>query len=120
MDNHRWVKEFSGAITVCDPQGIILEMNHQAEEMFQESGGKKLLGSNLYDCHPEPARTKLKYLMDKQQENIYTVEKNGIKRLIYQTPWYTNGEYCGFVEMALLLPESMPHFIRDRNSSTND
>ena len=85
MDNHRWVQEFSGAITVCDPEGIILEMNDQAAEMFQELGGKNLLGSNLYDCHPEPARTKLKLLMEKQRENIYTVEKNSIKRLIY--PW---------------------------------
>ena len=118
MDNHRWVQEFSGAVTVCDPQGIVLEMNDQAEEMFQEWGGKKLLGSNLYDCHPEPARTKLKLLMDKQQENIYIVEKNGIKRLICQTPWYINGKYSGFVEIALKIPASMPHFIRE--SSTNN
>jgi len=113
MDNHRWVQEFSGAITVCDPEGIILEMNDQAAEMFQELGGKNLLGSNLHDCHPEPARTKLKLLMEKQRENIYTVEKNSIKRLIYQTPWYINGKYSGFVEIALILPASMPHFIRE-------
>ncbi len=117
MDNHRWVQEFSGAITVCDPQGIVLEMNDQAEEMFKEWGGKKLLGSNLYDCHPEPARTKLKLLMEKKQENIYTVEKNGIKRLIYQTPWYINGVYSGFVEIALILPASMPHFTRESSKN---
>ena len=98
MDEHRWVQEFSGAVTVCDTEGIILEMNDQAAEMFQKLGGKKLVGSNLYDCHPEPALTKLKLLMEKQQENIYTVEKNNIKRLIYQTPWYINGKYSGFVE----------------------
>ena len=112
MDNHRWVQEFSGAVTVCDPEGIILEMNDRAAEVFQELGGKNLLGTNLYDCHPEPARTKLKLLMEKQRENIYTVEKNSIKRLVYQTPWYINGKYSGFVEIGLTLPASMPHFIR--------
>ncbi|MFH1349428.1 MAG: diguanylate cyclase [Pseudomonadota bacterium] len=113
MDKHRWVKEFFGAILVCAPEGIILEMNNQAEKMYQRLGGRGLLGSNIYDCHPEPARTKLKLLMEKQQENIYTTEKNGIKRLIYQTPWYTEGHYSGFVEIALILPLSIPHFIRD-------
>ncbi len=28
--------------------------------------------------------------------NAYTIEKNGIKKLIHQTPWFENGEYTGF------------------------
>ncbi len=115
MKKHQWVKEFAGAVTVCDPKGIILEMNDQAVKMFQNQGGTKLLGSNLLDCHPEAARTKLKQLMSRKQENIYTIEKNGIKRLIYQTPWYAGGQYSGFVEIALVVPSSMPHFVRDRS-----
>jgi hypothetical protein len=51
--------------------------------------------------------------MKQQQNNIYTIEKKGIKRLIYQTPWYTDGQFGGFVKMSLELPTSMPHFIRD-------
>ena len=113
MKKHQWVKEFVGAVTVCDPKGIILEMNDQGVKMFKGQGGSKLLGSNLLDCHPEPARKKLKHLMKQQQNNIYTIEKKGIKRLIYQTPWYTDGQFGGFVKMSLELPTSMPHFIRD-------
>lgn len=113
MDRRRWVQEFSGAVTVCDPEGIILEMNDQAASTFQERGGMQLVGSNLLDCHPEPARARLRQLLEQQQMNVYTVEKSGVKKLIYQAPWYTNGQYSGFVEISLVLPASMPHFVRD-------
>ena len=36
----------------------------------------------------------------------------GIKKLIYQSPWYDNGVYAGFVELSLPVPHAMPHFIR--------
>jgi len=112
MEHHPWVKEIGSAITVCDRQGVIIEMNDVAINQFKKEGGKALLGSNLLDCHPEPARTKLKELMDQQMLNIYTIEKKGIKKLIYQTPWYQNGQYQGFVEMSVILPEIIPHFKR--------
>jgi len=113
MANHPWAQEFPGAITVCDSEGIILEMNDKAVKTFQDQGGEKLIGTNVLDCHPEPARTKLKRLMDAQQANVYTIEKDGVKKLIYQAPWYEDGKYCGFVELSLEIPAQMPHFIRD-------
>ena len=30
MPEHEWMKEFPGSITVCDANGIILEMNDRA------------------------------------------------------------------------------------------
>ena len=39
-------------------------------------------------------------------------EKNGVKKLIYQTPWYENGEFMGLVEFSLEIPFEMPHYIR--------
>jgi hypothetical protein len=44
--------------------------------------------------------------------NVYTIEKNGVKKLIYQAPWYENGEYRGFVELSLEIPFDLPHFVR--------
>jgi len=32
--------------------------------------------------------------------------------LIYQSPWYQNGEFAGLVEISLEIPEQMPHFVR--------
>jgi transcriptional regulator with PAS, ATPase and Fis domain len=108
-----WVKEFPGAITVCDPDGIILEMNDKAELVFKDDGGRALIGKNVFDCHPEPARSQLAEMMKTRQRNVYTIGKNGVKKIIYQTPWYINGEYAGFIELSLEIPIEMPHFIRD-------
>jgi transcriptional regulator with PAS, ATPase and Fis domain len=110
--NHEWIKSFPAAITVCDVHGIILEMNDKAIEVFQEDGSENLLGKNLLDCHPAHARLQVEEMLRTQKPNCYTIEKRGIKKLIYQTPWYQGGTYSGFVELSLPLPSEMPHFIR--------
>ncbi len=110
--HHAWVKEFAGSVTVCDPDGIILEMNEKSIKTFQADGGEKLIGANLRDCHPPSARVKLQRLMDTRTANVYTIEKNGVKKLVYQTPWYQDGRYAGFVELVLEIPDQMPHFVR--------
>jgi hypothetical protein len=107
-----WEKEIGAAVTVCDPDGIILYMNDLSILTFEKSGGKNLIGKNLLDCHPEPARSKLADLLVTPRLNAYTIEKNGRKKLIYQTPWYTDGNFSGLVEISLPLPEELPHFIR--------
>ena len=45
MPPHPWVREFAGSITVCDPQGIILEMNEKSATTFAKEGGRALIGS---------------------------------------------------------------------------
>jgi transcriptional regulator with PAS, ATPase and Fis domain len=112
MSEHEWIKEFPAAITVCDAEGIILEMNDKAAKTFEKDGGYKLVGSNMLDCHPDPARGKVERLLAAHEKNVYTIEKNGVKKLIYQSPWYKEGTYAGFVEISLEIPQEMPHFIR--------
>jgi hypothetical protein len=109
---HSWIKEFPAAVMVCDPQGIILEMNDKSAKTYEKDGGYALLGKNALDCHPDPARGKLERLMDARQKNVYTIEKNGIKKLIYQTPWFKDDEYAGFIEFSFEIPFEMPHFVR--------
>jgi transcriptional regulator with PAS, ATPase and Fis domain len=108
-----WIKEFPAAVTVCDPDGIILEMNDKAARTFANDGGLALVGRNMLDCHPDPARGKLERLLEKRKSNVYSIEKNGVKKLIYQSPWYHDGEYAGFVEISLEVPFEIPHFIRE-------
>ena len=107
-----WVKEFGGAVTVCDREGVILEMNDRAAAVFAADGGRALVGSNALTCHPEPARTQLAGMLAAGQKNVYTIEKNGVKKLIYQSPWYHGGAYAGFVELSLEIPAELPHFVR--------
>ncbi len=107
-----WLKGFPGAITLCDAQGIIVDMNDKAEETLKEDGGRALIGKNVLDCHPEPARSQLKDMLEKRQANVYTIEKKGVKKLIYQTPLFSGGEYTGFAELSLEIPFEMSHFVR--------
>jgi hypothetical protein len=107
-----WMIGIPGAVTVCDLQGIVLEMNDKAAEMFSKYGGKDLIGKSLIDCHPEPARSKLVRLLQSGESNVYTIEKNGIKKLIYQAPWFLNNQRCGMIELSLEIPFGLPHFVR--------
>ena len=77
-----WYGQFNGSITVCDRKGIVVYMNQRAIEQFQKYGGGNLIGESLVDCHPEPSRTKLLSMLDEQIENIYTTEKNGIRKIV--------------------------------------
>jgi transcriptional regulator with PAS, ATPase and Fis domain len=113
MSEHVWIEEFPGAVTVCDTEGRIVEMNGRSVEGFASDGGAKLIGKDVLDCHPEPSRTKLKKMMDERRTNVYTIQKNGKKKLIYQAPWSKDGVYAGFVELSLEIPWDLPHFNRD-------
>jgi len=108
-----WAQEFSGSVTVSDIHGTLLEMNDKAAETFAEDGGMDLIGSNVFDCHPEPARSKLIELYKTRKINMYTIEKQGNKKMIYQAPWYNDGQFTGYVELSLEIPFDLPHFKRD-------
>jgi transcriptional regulator with PAS, ATPase and Fis domain len=111
--NAEWIQKFAAAITVCDTKGIILAMNERSVETFKKDGGEKLIGTNLLACHPEPARSKVEEMLASGNENIYSIEKNGKKKFVYQSPWYDEcGQYAGFVEIVMVIPLEIPHFIR--------
>lgn len=103
------------AITISDKDGNILDMNQRSADV--NSHGHKIIGNNLYDCHPERAAAILRSLYAEQKLNAYTIEKNGIKKLIYQTPWYEeNGEFGGLIEFSIEIPFDMPHYVRQPKS----
>lgn len=110
--NHDWMTDFSAAITVSDVNGIIVYMNEKAIKTFEKYGGRALIGQSLIDVHPEPSRTKLTKMYESRTPNSYTIEKNGIKKLIHQAPWYQDETFMGFVELSIELPSDMPHHIR--------
>lgn len=112
MEKSRWVKEFPGSVIVCDPEGVILEMNDQAIRGIKGRCDRDLVGTSVFDCHNAVSQEKLRHLMKHRLTNIYVSEKKGVKKLIYQTPWYVDGVYGGFMEMALPLPDSIPLRLR--------
>jgi hypothetical protein len=109
---HDWVEEYPGTITVCDTAGIVLELNKKSVESFRTEGGSKLLGSNLFDCHPDVARKKLKRLMKDHETNVYTVTKGKTRKIVVQAPWYMKGKYSGFVEISIRIRGKIPNVVR--------
>ena len=107
-----WANELNIAITLSDEEGKIIYMNDKSAKTFEKEGGKKLLGTRLKECHNANSNQMIERLMNNQETNVYTIEKNGIKKLIYQTPWYENGKFMGLAEFSLEIPYEMPHFKR--------
>lgn len=105
-------KELPFAITVCDTEAIILYMNDRSISTFQKYGGADIISTSLFLYHQGSSAVKLRELLDTQTKNAYTIEKNGIKKMIYQSPWFKNGEFAGLIELSLEIPMEMAHFVR--------
>ena len=112
MNRLNWIEECPAAITVCDLEGTIVAMNEKSQAVFLKEGGRALIGTSIYDCHPEPSRTRLREIMAEGRINVYTIEKNGVKKMIYQCPWREQGQLAGLVEISMEIPFELPHFIR--------
>ncbi len=112
MIDRDYFNELPMAVTICDKNGIILYMNKKSIATFAKDGGEKLIGCSLLDCHPVAARQKLLHLLDSHGSNTYTIDKNGKRKLIHQTPWFENSDFQGLIEFSIEIPQEMPHFVR--------
>lgn len=107
-----WAKELPSAVTLTDKYAKIIYLNDVALSTFADDGGEKLIGTSLFDCHNDNSNKIINQIIATKEPNIYTIEKNGKKKLIYQAPYFNGGEFSGLVEISIVLPENMPHFIR--------
>ncbi len=111
MENpYPWAEEAGCAVTVCDTEGTILYMNEKARAAFAKRGD--LIGRNLFDCHNERSRGMIRRMLATGGTNAYTIEKQGTRKMIYQTAWKERGEVRGLVEISMEIPAEMPHYIR--------
>ena len=105
-----WAKEMNCAVTGCDKEGVILYMNNKAKETFASHGD--LIGKSLIPCHNERSRAIIADLLATGGSNAYTIQKNGLKKMIYQTAWKENGQVAGLVEISMVIPGDLPHYVR--------
>ena len=113
MEKHAWYKVFPRAITVTDTDSTVIEMNEGSEKLFGKDGGYAVLGRNAITCHPPETQEKVRQIYETQSSNIYSIKKDGKKYLVYQAPYFIEGEFSGLVELFLDLPDDIPHFDRD-------
>jgi transcriptional regulator with PAS, ATPase and Fis domain len=111
-DDTSWSEDLAAAVTVTDADGTIIGMNARSRATFAADGGAALIGKSLFDCHPEPALGKTRALFAERAPNHYTVTKNGQRKIIHQLPWFREGRFAGFVEIAVPIPDELPHFER--------
>jgi len=96
------------SITVCDKQANVIYQNERSIGTFSH-----VVGKSLFECHPPHAAEKIQKMLQDGIPNAYTIEKNGKKKLIYQTPWKdTDGNIAGLVEYSFEIPFDMPHYVR--------
>ena len=78
--------------------------------LFSKHGD--LVGKSLIPCHNDNSRAIIARLLETGGTNSYTILKNGQKKMIYQTAWKEDGVVAGLVEISMVIPEEMPHYIR--------
>lgn len=54
----------------------------------------------------------IRHMLATGESNAYTITKNGVRKIIYQTPWRVEGRIAGLVEISMVIPAEMPHYDR--------
>ena len=110
MDNNfDWAEGMASAVTAADKDGVIRYMNRKARETYKKHGN--LIGKSLYDCHGERAAAIIRRLLTEGGTNAYTIEKEGLRKMIYQTAvTAADGRVEGIVEVSMVIPDELPHY----------
>ncbi|MDE6315921.1 MAG: PAS domain-containing protein [Muribaculaceae bacterium] len=108
-----WAMGVNCAITVCDTECRIIYMNQRARDTFAVRGGADLIGRNLMDCHNERSQAIIRHLLAEGGSNAYTIEKQGLRKFIFQTAWrLSDGRVGGLTEFSIVMPDELPHYVR--------
>ena len=89
---------------------LIIYQNDKTVETYKKHGN--LIGKNLYECHSERSKEIIRHLLATGGSNAYTIEKQGVHKVIYQTAWKKDGKVAGIVEISMITPADMHHYVR--------
>lgn len=109
----RWADDVDYAVTIADKECRIIYMNKRSRETFCKNG-EDLIGRDLMACHPPHAQAIIRRLLSEGGSNVYTITKNGVNKLIFQSAWKIDGEIAGLVETSMVVPADAKHFDRDK------
>lgn len=104
-----WAKTMKCGITVCNAEGIIIYMNERAVEMKHSN----LVGRDVMLCHNPHSQEIIRHLLAEGGQHVYTIEKDGMRKLLYQSSWLDeDGKVGGLCEIMAFLDGEIPHFVR--------
>ena len=78
--NFNWADDTNCAVTVCDTEGVVIYQNKQSISVNGDYRGKSMI-----PCHNERSKGIIARILEKGDTNAYTIEKKGIRKMIYQT-----------------------------------
>lgn len=107
LSDPAWAEELDCAVTVCDTAGVVIFQNARSREVNGD-----VRGNSLIPCHNEHSQAIIRRLLAQGGKNVYTIEKQGVRKLIYQTVRRENDVIRGLVEFSLEIPDPMPHYKR--------
>ena len=108
-----WAYGMNCAVTVADADCNIIYMNERSRLTFANRGGADLIGHNLMDYHNDNSEAIIRRLLAEGGTNAYTIEKEGVRKMIFQSAWRDEqGKIAGLVELSMIIPENMPHYVR--------
>lgn len=107
-----WFEHLPCSITVCDRNYRILYLNDRSAEVNRREGGRDLIGKSLMDCHPPGARRKLRKVMSSGKPYAFTIQRNGSRKMVFQSHWRKEGRIGGLVEIHFELPRRTPNLVR--------
>lgn len=88
-EEYDWSESLDCAVTLCDNEGTVLYQNARSRQVNGDVRGRSLI-----PCHNERSRGIIARLLAEGGKNVYTIEKRGVRKLIYQTVWRRAGEVC--------------------------
>ncbi|MBR5102678.1 MAG: PAS domain-containing protein [Muribaculaceae bacterium] len=107
-----WAETLHCAVTVCDTQGVVIYMNQCSRATFSNHGDS-MVGKSMMPCHNEHSQAIIHKMLNEDVTNCYTIDKQGVRKLIYQTPWKKDdGTVGGLVEISIVLPDELTNYVR--------
>ncbi len=108
-----WTDNAPVGIIISDREGKILYMNERAIQGQLAAGGRDLIGKNMTVCHPSGVIDRVKALIASETTNAYVLRDGEKVKLIYQFPWYQDGEQAGFVSCSMVLPQNIKDLLKE-------
>ena len=108
MEAKEFLDTVKVSVTVSDREGNVLYMNDMSRSVFGDK-----VGENMMPCHQARSQEIIRRLVENGESHAYTIQKGELRKMIYQAPWYKEGDVAGLVEFSMVIPAEMPHYVRE-------
>lgn len=108
-----WLEELPCSVMICDKNYKILYMNEKSAEDHAKDGGRKMVGTDLMECHPPEAQAKMRKMLASGRSNVYTMQLKRKKKLVYQCQWKKGRSVGGLFQLVFEVPSEIPNIVKD-------